>query len=366
VVEEPHPILDAYARRVAAVNPLLTQAGLHVVVPLALALIVVLLMGGAMRPVDRASEDAGALITGAAPKAQYGGLDRKLDRIAREQGASASEDTVAERAVKTEMMSIAVDAKLRGCAAQEDGVFCDGRQVDDVWITLFYMLGAFVGAFALFIWLLSISMTTWMLPYRSPSLWYTPFYGLAIALLTAGPFAMAAWYFHRADNDYHLAVDRSGMPTPSWLLYLLLVLQVTAVIVAILKARTPAGSLARWAGFPLLAIFLAGYAATVVSGTTWFLVSGALVVLGILLGPVRAAVTEPAHARGLEHGRPRIFELSVVLLIAWTVFAVDLILGADGILHTVLATVCLAVCGVHVVASRGLELSYPQRPHAPA
>jgi hypothetical protein len=77
VPDKPHGRLAAYARWIVGVNPLVAEARLHVVAPVALVLIVVLLIGAAVRPVARRAEDAGTLVAGAT-NARYAVLDERL------------------------------------------------------------------------------------------------------------------------------------------------------------------------------------------------------------------------------------------------------------------------------------------------
>jgi hypothetical protein len=48
--------------------------------------------------------------------------------------------------------------------------------------------------------------------------------------------------------------------------------------------------------------------------------------------------------------------LSLVLAVAWVLFAADRILGAHGVVHELLVGACIAVCVVHFFASYWLEL----------
>jgi hypothetical protein len=259
------------------------------------------------------------------------------------------------------MMRLAVGAKLRGCTKRVAGVSCDGRGTKDPWIFVFYAAGVLFVVMAVIAWVSAVYSTSWVLPYHNPSLWYTPLYGAAIALLTASPLLMARLYFERVDADYQLPAARSAMPTPSLLLYVLLVLQVTAVVVAVIKARTPLASMGRWAGPPAISIVVAGYSALFLSGTTWLIVCVVILGVGLVVGPVRAMLTVPKTGRGREHGPPRILQLSAVLLIAWFVFALDVILGADGMVHKFLIALCFIACATQVLLSRALELTYGPR-----
>ena len=352
-----------YSRRTLERHPLAYHLGLHVIAPVAVVLVAILLTAGAVRPVARSSEDVGKLITSPAAQAKYRALKQEIDALARRQRGRAMSAQVAQQraAAVNGLFGLATAAKLRGCVQDGSGVECDGHRVRDSGISLFYAAGAIIAILVTLSFIIGVYSKLWMLPYWSPRLWYTPVCAVIIAMITCGPFLMAAVYFRRADNDYHVPVDQSGMPTPSLVLYVLLVLQVTVVLVALINAKTPLASIFYWTWPPLVASFVAVYLLLLWSGAPRLLVLG-LVVLGFVAVPLQALLRKPSNRRGHEHGPPRILQLSSLLAVAWVLFALDRLLGVEDMAHNVLIGVCLLVCAVSVLISKAVELGLGRHP----
>jgi hypothetical protein len=268
-------------------------------------------------------------------------------------------------------MKALVEAEGLDCDAQDydtDFASCHGHgMVDDSLLAVFWTgLVAAVACFAL--WLFVLFRESWMLPRWTPHVWYTPAYALALAAIASGPFLMLEAFRRRADSAYFLEPDRWTFTEPGTALFLVLVLQLTAVCIAAVELR-PSGVrfLITTLVFVVVTMVLlvAGILAatlTRLDGELW------LGLLVLFLAPIATLLGVVAWQRRRRRmaGRARspfvrrILQLSPVLGVAWVLVGVDGALRAadesTAALHTVLVSACYAVCVVHLVRSRSDEL----------
>lgn len=241
--------LAGYDRRILDSNPMAAYAKLHLVAPVALAAMGLFILTGSVLPVERYREDAGSLITAAAPHREYAALVDRYETL----GDRPAE----QRRVTESLQDLAVAAKLRHCHTGSDyAMGCDGRDVHNRALVVQFWIGLVTSALFLVFWFYFQLRDSWMLPRWSFLLWYTPIYATLIGLVTCGPFLMAAVYYARASADYHMPPSRFVVAQPTLLLYLVLLLQLTAIAVGCLKSRAAARSFAIGAAMIALGVLI--------------------------------------------------------------------------------------------------------------
>lgn len=351
---------ERYTRRVKTRHPLPGNASLHVVVPVALVVIAVLLIVGLARPVARERLPASALVpTGAMGRLVT--LEARQRALLRKPPAARGPSTrlrqAQQRAAGQDTRRLLAHEKLEDCQPGTQEYVCTGRQLKDLVVPVTYVIGLVIAVLGLLIWMMGAYEESWIVPRWSPRLWFTPVYAIVVALMTCGPLLMAVVYYHRADAGHPLPAVRPFMP--SVVLYLLVVLQITALVVAFIRSRPPTAAIVLWGRGPFLAVGAMVVTLTFASFAFTPLVIGLLAVFaaaGFVWIPLRTYRSGDAPRRGLAHRPPPVLRLSAVLLPAWVVFAIDAIARPGGIAGDVLTTVCVGLCAVHVALSQPLEL----------
>ena len=376
--------LRRFNRAAMPASPIAAYARLHYVVPLALVAIAALLIVGLRLPDTRETVPASALIKSESVKQSY----REQLRIFRKQLHEAPDlgpNSPTVKILTPLYAQVAEVPESEGLRCQnlleylyyfEGQVRCDTRHLaDDTLLAIFWgSLG--LAAICAMLWLFVQFRESWMLPNWSSHLWYTPAYATALVAIGIGPFLMLALYHSRA-NDYILGADGWKLSRLGKEFYLLVFLQLTVLCIAAVELRPSAVRFI--IGTPILLVIAGLIAALCEVGFLVFdfypaepwswLVPALVGVLGALGGLVWwLSRRRRASARARAPFIHRVFQLSQILLIAWLVYAIDAGLrladARTGTSHSVLRTVCVALCVLHVIGSRWAELRFPER--APA
>lgn len=245
---------DRYEKAVLNAAPLVSYARLHLIVPIALFAAVGCVLIGLLLPQGRQLEGASRLIEAAPTRHAY---EAQLMLYHQHRGRNW-----ARAAQRRRLVDLARAAHLNHCRWSDLGersqVACDGRVLKDRLLTTSFWLLLACSAIALFGWLYIQFRDSWMLPYWSPRLWYTPIYASVVGLICCGPFLMVAAYYAKAEAIY--VVPPRGWPVgePGILLFALGVLQVAAIALAGVERRPRAAYFAIGAGV-LAAVALATY-----------------------------------------------------------------------------------------------------------
>jgi hypothetical protein len=353
-VADPAELWARYARVLKTRYPVVGNAGLHVIVPVALLAVAIFVGAGLARPVTREQVSASSLV----PRSvQFRFLE--LERASQPLKGDThdklpeSRQSAADRAMRRLMAA----AKLEDCRRDDVEYTCAGPQLKDIAIPIMYVGGLLVMAMLLLLWLIMAYEESWVAPRWSRRLWRTPAYVMTVVLITCGPLLMREVYYRRANAGHTLP---AAAPTaPSALLYVLLVLQVSTLVVAFIRSRPSYEAIVAWSRGPLLAVA----AIAAVSGLLTFKFTpgvvallGAIALVGFVVMPLQAHRSQARPRRGRAHRPPQVFKLSAFLLVAWSAFAIDMILDPGGVIDQVLVALCLALAVVHVMASRLLEL----------
>jgi hypothetical protein len=350
-----------YEQRVREENPLAAYARLHKVVPVALVALVGFLLVGIALPHGRQQEDAAILVEEPSRRAYAQVLERAFLPLTR---GSERKILKIRREGARELLTLARASGLRNCRwdpvlTLRGGVTCDGRKLRDEALKAFFWVGLIVSALCLLAWLFVQLLDSWMLPVWNSRLWYTPIYSSVIGLITCGPFVMAATYFHRAGADYHVPPAEWFPATPGMQLYLLMVLQATAAVIATVEERPRAEYFATGAamliGVGLLAYLLLAVGQLGRTSTLTVLV-GLEVILGALVLLGRRFIRASEAGQWLS----RIFDLSRLLWVAWALFVGHAVLDELGVgagyLGLAFAAVIYACLLLHLMASQRSEL----------
>lgn len=358
-------------------------ARLHLVLPAALIVVGLLLLTSLTLSVDRFPQDAASLITEPGAHRAYTRLE-KLHNNDNDRSANGKQN---DRARVRQMQNLAAGAKLRNCRRSTDGtsvVICDGHRVRNRALVVEFWIGLVAGALCLMLWFYLQLRDSWMLPYWSSQLWYTPVYAALIGLVTCGPFLMASVYYARASGDYPIAPERFVVAQPSLLLYLVLLLQLTAIAVSAVKSHAIASSFASGTAMYALMIlalaqthqaFLAGPAAEPrlgarTTGTGGTFAWSSLAIVAVLLGCVGALAWYRARStvgRPDTSARctPRLGDLSRGLAPAWLALLVLGCLSAVGVdvgwISRSLTAAGYVACLYYVARSRADELGINRR-----
>ena len=231
----------AYERRVLDSYPMVAYARLHRFGPGALVFIAWFAFAGSTLSAERTYTDAGELISASADRRTYADLNTRTDQL-RQSGGEPSLEALELAAIDRWMESLAHAARLQDCLhLYRPNVECRGHEPfgADSLRTQFWR-GWVAGALMLLFWLYLQLRESWMLPRWSPRLWYTPVYATLIGLVMCGPPLMAFVLLERATTGYHLEPLLPGIPQPSLLLFVVLVLQLAAVAVGLVKSNVTA------------------------------------------------------------------------------------------------------------------------------
>jgi hypothetical protein len=368
--------LRNFNRAAMTTSPIAAYARLHFIIPLSLVAIVALVAVGRQISDTRETAPASALIKSESLKQTYREhLKAFRERLPRDRWVDPGSTTqkrlsplYAQVAHVAESKGLRCNDRLEYDAAD---VYCDTRRLDDDRILAIFWGSLGFAAICAMLWLFVQFRESWMLPNWSSHLWYTPAYATALLALGAGPFLMLAVYHSRA-TGYILSADAWKLGRLGKEFYLLVFLQLTVLCIAAVELRPSAVRFI--IGTPILLV-IAGLVAALCEvafllfhrepAEPWIWLApvlvGALAALGGLtwwLGRRRRA---SARARAPFIGR--VFQLSQILLIAWLVYAIDASLGLapTGTWHHLLRALCLALCVLHVIASRWVELRFPER-----
>ena len=297
--ERARELLARYDRAVLDRSPMAGYAGLHRIAPVALLVIGAFVLAGGATTTQRYVTNPADLISAPVTRDRYAALDRQLDRLNRIRRPSEVQRR-RKRALALRMERVAEAHGLRGCDADWNSfsrdyyVYCEASRE----VRLDGGGALFLGASFLIGWLYFQLRKSWLLPRWSPRLWYTPTYAAVIGLVMCTPFLMYS-------SDL--------------LLFLVLLLQVTAVTVHVVMTHASArfGSRRFWE---------------------------------VMIDALVRSAARPA----------RIGELSIGLLPAWGVLLLGALLQENartvGWVDRSLAAAGYLACLLHVLASRAAEL----------
>jgi hypothetical protein len=309
-----------YEERVLNESPLAAYARLHVVAPVASVAVVGFLFVGIALPQGRQPEDAATLMEAGHVRQAY---EQLRDRDWRSEAEGTERKIEEARAENVgQLLTLARSSGLRNCrwnsflVSSGRGVECEGRRLKDGVFKSWFWVGLCLSVLCLLTWVFVQLRDSWMLPDWNPRLWYTPVYAGVIGLIMCGPFVMAAAYFQRASSDYHVPPAEWFPAVPGVPLYLLVVMQATAVVLASVELR-PRAEYFAIGGAAAVGAGLIGY--LLVPGGEWegtaMLVAlaflEALVVVLVMLHRRLAPTLTPERWLG------RIFDLSGALVLAW-------------------------------------------------
>jgi hypothetical protein len=258
----------------------------------------------------------------------------------------------------------------------DDPVYCDGPVMADGTVLGIFWGSLGLAAICAMLWLFLQFRESWMLPYWSSRLWYTPVYAIALMALGVGPFLMLELYHSRATH-YILGATDWKLERLGTVFYVLACLQLTVLCIAAVELRPSAVRFV--IGAPILlviaglvtalcAVALLVFHVSLVEPYSWLVpvLVGVLAAFGGLM--LWLWRRRRASARACAPFIHRVLQLSRVLLVTWLVYAIDAGLGLaharTGAIHEVLRTLCLAVCVLHLIRSRWAELRFQER--APA
>lgn len=352
-----------YEQRVREESPLAAYARLHRVVPVALVALAGFLLIGIMLPQGRQQEDAAPLMGESSRQAYARVLERNLSPQARR---SKRQFLKIRREGIKDLLALARASGLRNCRWDpilkliRGGVACDGRKLNDEALKTFFWVGLIVSVLCLFGWLFVQLLDSWMLPVWNSRLWYTPVYSSVIGLIMCGPFVMAATYFHRANADYHVPPAEWFPAAPGMQLYLLMVLQATAVVIATVEERPRAEHFATGAAVLVGAGLVTYVLAVGQLGRTSMLT--VLVGLEVILGALVLLGHRFIPASGAGRWLSRVFDLSRLLWVAWAFFVGHAVLdefGVDaGYLGLAFGAVIYGCLLLHLMTSQRSELEW--------
>lgn len=309
-----------YEGRVLNESPLVAYARLHLVAPVASVAVVGFLIVGLALPQGRHPEDAATLMEAGHVRQAY---ERLRDRDWRSE-AEGTERKLAEVRAENlqQMLTLARTSGLRNCrwssflVSSGRGAECEGRRLRDGAFKSWFWVGLCFSLLCLLTWMFVQLRDSWMLPDWNPRLWYTPVYAGVIGLTMCGPFVMAAAYFWRARSDYPIPPAEWFPAAPGLPLSLLVVMQVTAVVLASVELR-PRAEYFAVGGAAVVGVGLVGYLLTVVRGLGGISTVGVLVLLELLFVALVILRQRLAPALTPERWLGRILDLSGALWVAW-------------------------------------------------